>query len=80
MKGEDVELKCESCGGNKSKKSDNFATMPNMLTFKLNRLAYDVATAEMKKVNSKCEFPPYLDLKEHYYHEIMTDEKKAKFN
>lgn len=51
-----------------------------MLIIKLNRLAFDNISLEMRKVNSRCTFPPKLDLKKHYYHTIMDDDKKANFN
>lgn len=80
--GEDVDLKCDSCGAENKmfKKSDNFATTPNMLIVKLNRLAFDNISGEMRKVNSRCTFPPELSLKDYYYHNIMNADKKSKFN
>ena len=56
---------------------------PNILIVHLNRIKYNSKTFRDEKINSRCSFPPVLDLKPYSFHEInkadgllKTDQKK----
>ena len=57
-----------------AKKRALMVTMPNMLVVHLQRIAFSMETFNNEKINSYCEFPNTLDLREYSYHGVMEKE------